>query len=86
LGEAAKVQALTIASELRLKGKTIEIAFGDRALKGAMKAADKSGSTYVIVLGDSEISSGVVELKEMETGASSSVKIGSLFDALHKKN
>jgi histidyl-tRNA synthetase len=51
-----------------------------------MKAADKSGSTYVIVLGDSEISSGVVELKEMETGASSSVKIGSLFDALHKKN
>lgn len=86
LGEAAKVQALTIASELRLKGKTIEIAFGDRALKGAMKAADKSGSTYVIVLGDSEISSGVVELKEMETGASSSVKIGSLFDVLHKKN
>lgn len=86
LGEAAKVQALTIASELRLKGKTIEIAFGDRALKGAMKAADKSGSTYVIVLGDSEISSGVVELKEMETGASSSVKIGSLLDALHKKN
>jgi histidyl-tRNA synthetase len=86
LGEAAKVQALTIASELRVKGKTIEIAFGDRALKGAMKAADKSGSTYVIVLGDSEISSGVVELKEMETGASSSVKIASLFDALHKKN
>ena len=86
LGEAAKVQALIIASELRVKGKTIEIAFGDRALKGAMKAADKSGSTYVIVLGDSEISSGVVELKEMETGASSSVKIASLFDALHKKN
>jgi len=86
LGEAAKVQALIIASELRVKGKTIEIAFGDRALKGAMKAADKSGSTYVIVLGDSEISSGVVELKEMETGTSSSVKIASLFDALHKKN
>ena len=84
LGEAAKVQALTIASSLRLQGKTVEIAFGDRALKGAMKGADKSGATYVIVLGESEISSGTVELKEMKTGASTSVKIDSLFEALDK--
>ncbi len=84
LGEAAKVQALTLASSLRLKGKTVEIAFGDRALKGAMKGADKSGATYVIVIGDSEISSGTVELKEMKTGASTSVKIDSLFEALEK--
>ncbi|MBU3734436.1 MAG: histidine--tRNA ligase [Candidatus Planktophila sp.] len=84
LGEAAKVRALTIASSLRLKGKTVEIAFGDRALKGAMKGADKSGATYVIVLGESEISSGTVELKEMKSGASTSVKIESLFEALEK--
>jgi len=43
LGEAAKVKALTIAFDLRAHGKTVEIAFGDRALKGAMKGADKSG-------------------------------------------
>ena len=84
LGEAAKVQALTLASSLRSKGKTVEIAFGDRALKGAMKGADKSGATYVIVIGDSEISSGTVELKEMKTGVSTSVKIDSLFEALEK--
>lgn len=84
LGEAAKVHALTIASSLRLKGKTVEIAFGDRALKGAMKGADKSGATYVIVIGDSEISSATVELKEMKTGGSTSVKIDSLFEALEK--
>jgi len=84
LGEAAKVQALVIASELRLQGKRVEIAFGDRALKGAMKGADKSGSTYVVVLGDSEISSGTVELKEMKTGVSTSVKIDSLLEALEK--
>jgi histidyl-tRNA synthetase len=84
LGEDAKLQALTIASSLRLKGKVVEIAFGDRALKGAMKGADKSGATYVIVLGESEISTGSVELKEMKTGASTSVKIDSLFEALEK--
>ena len=84
LGEGAKLQALTIAQELRNRGKRVEIAFGDRALKGAMKGADKSGATYVIVLGESEISSGTVELKEMKTGSSSSVKIDSLFKALEK--
>lgn len=84
LGEGAKLQALTIAQELRNRGKRVEIAFGDRALKGAMKGADKSGATFVIVLGDSEISSGTVELKEMKTGISSSVKIDSLFKALEK--
>ena len=62
----------------------VEIAFGDRALKGAMKGADKSGAPYVIVLGDSEISSGTVELKEMKSGGSTSVKIDSLLEALEK--
>jgi histidyl-tRNA synthetase len=84
LGETAKLQALTIASALRARGKKVEIAFGDRALKGAMKGADKSGAMYVIVLGDAEISSGIVELKEMKSGAGTSVKIDSLFEALEK--
>ena len=84
LGESAKVRALTIASELRAKGKKVEIAFGDRALKGAMKGADKSGAMHVIVLGDSEISTETVLLKEMKSGAETSVKINSLFEALEK--
>jgi histidyl-tRNA synthetase len=84
LGEKAKLQALTIASSLRAKGKKVEIAFGDRALKGAMKGADKSGAMHVIVLGDSEISSGTALLKEMKSGAETSVKIDSLFEALEK--
>ena len=84
LGENAKLQALTISSALRAKGKKVEIAFGDRALKGAMKGADKSGAMHVIVVGDSEISSGTVLLKEMKSGVETSVKIDSLFEALEK--
>ena len=82
LGDMAKEEALQIASSLRHAGKTVEIAFGDRALKGAMKGADKSGARYVIVIGDSEITSATVELKEMKTGSTSSVKIGSLLSAI----
>jgi histidyl-tRNA synthetase len=84
LGESAKQKALVIATSLRSMGKHVEIAFGDRALKGAMKGADKSGATYAIVLGDAEISSGTVELKDMKLGTGTSVKIDSLFEALKK--
>ena len=82
LGDAAKEMAMKIAHHLRNANKSVEIAFGDRALKGAMKGADKSGARYVIVLGDSEISSATVELKEMKTGATSSVTIASLLKAI----
>lgn len=82
LGESARMQALTMAADLRKQGKTVEVAFGDRGLKGSMKAADKSGATHVIVLGDAEIASGVVEVKEMKSGHVSSVKIASLLEAL----
>ena len=82
LGDGAKELAMKIASDLRKANKSVEVAFGDRALKGAMKGADKSGARYVIVLGDSEISSATVELKEMKTGATSSVKIDSLISAI----
>lgn len=78
LGEPAKEMALKIAKDLRNVGKIVEIAFGDRGLKGSMKAADKIGATYVIVLGESELGSATVELKHMKTGESSSVKIASL--------
>ena len=84
LGDEAKEQSLFIAQDLRSSGVRTEIAFGDRALKGAMKAADKSGARYVIVLGESELTAGVVELKRMSDGVTSSVKIAQLQDELRR--
>ena len=82
LGDAAMLRALEIATDLRKVGKSVEIAFGDRALKGAMKAADKSGARYVVVLGDEEMTSSVLQLKNMSSGIAISVTIASLADAL----
>ena len=84
LGESAMQVALTTAQVLRDAGIRTEIAFGDRALKGAMKAADKSGARYVVVLGDSELSSGDVDLKHMSDGVITSVKITQLRDQLRQ--
>ena len=82
LGEEQKSVALTLATTLRNGGIRTEIAFGDRALKGAMKAADKSGSRFVVIIGDDEVASGVVELKRMSDGSLTSVKISELQKAL----
>jgi histidyl-tRNA synthetase len=82
LGDEAKGIALSMAQKLRSQSIRTEIAFGDRALKGAMKAADKSGARYVIVLGDSELADGVVELKRMSDGVVTSVKIKELNTTL----
>ena len=74
--------ALALAEELRARGIKVDMAFGDKALKGAMKSADKSGARYAIVLGADELASGEVQLKEMQTGESSSVTLSALANEL----
>ena len=82
LGDGAMQKVLVLAAHLRGAGKSVEIAFGDRSLKTAMKAADKSGARNVVVIGDVELATQSVELKNMNTGVSVSVTIESLINAL----
>jgi histidyl-tRNA synthetase len=82
LGSDAKSFVLKVAQEVRQQGFSVEVAFGDRSLKGAMKGADKSGARFVAVIGDSEQESGAVELKRMSDGTSIRVKISELQKVL----
>jgi histidyl-tRNA synthetase len=82
MGVAAKSVALKYAADLRATGFKVELAFGDRALKTAMKSADKSGARYSLVIGEEEMAGGVVEVKEMSTGSVNSVRLDSLASAL----
>ena len=84
IGESAKRRAVVLAQELRVAGFSTDLAYGDRGLKGAMKAADKSGSRFALVLGENEIASGSAELKNMQTGVSSSVTLRTLQEDLRK--
>ncbi|MEY4322910.1 MAG: hypothetical protein RL410_691 [Actinomycetota bacterium] len=68
LGEKAKNVVVELSAHLRAAGISADIAFGDRALKGAMKAADKSGAQFVVVIGDGELDSGQVSLKRLSDG------------------
>ena len=82
MGQAAKSVALKCAADLRADGFKVELAFGDRALKTAMKMADKSGARFSLVIGEEEMASGVVEVKEMSSGSVNSVRLDSLASAL----
>jgi len=82
MGRAAKSVALRYAAELRNSGIRVELAFGDRALKTAMKLADKSGARYSLVIGDEEMASGVADVKEMTSGVATSVRLDSLASVL----
>ena len=86
LGDSAMEFALRIANQLRSEKLSVELAFGDRSLKGAMKAADKSGARFAIVLGDSELEQGTVSLKRMSDGEVTSVKITELRTELAERS
>ena len=88
ISHAAKALAFKLLTQLRIAGISCDMAFGDRALKGAMKAADKSGAKYGVVIGDDEIKSGMGQLKLMSSGEviSSSLAPSELIKRLGKNN
>ena len=68
IGEVAKEYCVKLLSQLRVAGLKVDLAYGDRGLKGGMKAADKSDARYALVIGDDEVDSSVGQLKLMSSG------------------
>jgi histidyl-tRNA synthetase len=85
LGEAARRRLLVVVTELRRSGIPADMAFGARGLKGAMKAADRSGATYAVVLGDRDIEAGNAQLKDLTSGEQVAVPLGDLVATLREK-
>ena len=78
MDQSTKEAVALLANSLRNIGVSADMAYGDRALKGAMKAADKSGARFSVVIGEDEMSSGAVKLKNMDSGESVSITLGDL--------
>lgn len=68
LGEPARRRCARLAAELRRGGVRTDMAFGGRALKGAMKAADRSGARVAVIVGETELAADEVVLKDLGTG------------------
>ena len=73
MGEEAKAVLIALCGELRASGIRTDLAYGNRGLKGAMKAADRSGAPYVLIVGEQEVADGTVVVKNMSAGTQESV-------------
>jgi histidyl-tRNA synthetase len=78
LGEQAKLTLVVLAGQLRAAGVRVDLAYGDRGLKGAMRAADRSGAVLALVAGDRDINAGTVGVKDLATGEQVSVPTDSV--------
>ena len=74
--------AIEIANKLRQEGINTEIYFDDKKIKAKFKYADKLKIPYVIVIGEDEIKTGELTLKNMETGEQKREKIEEVIGEL----
>lgn len=73
---------IKIANNLREQGINTEIFLNDKKLKAKMKYADKLEIPFVIVVGEDEVNSGIVKIKNMITGNEKECKIENIVDGM----
>jgi histidyl-tRNA synthetase len=78
LGDRAKLELARLAAALRATGVRADLAYGDRGIKGAMRAADRSGARIALVAGDRDIDAGTVGVKDLSTGEQVDVPVNSI--------
>ncbi|CCF64318.1 histidine--tRNA ligase [Nocardia cyriacigeorgica] len=82
LGEAATQRMVVLAAQLRAAGVRVDLAYGGRGVKGAMKAADRSGARFTLVLGDRDLAEHTIGLKDMGTGDQRQIPLGEVVGAV----
>ena len=82
--EAAHAMAVQI-NKLRQAGIRADMSYGGRGLKGAMKGADRAGARFALVLGESELAAGEVQLKNLESHEQHAVALDALVQELQSR-
>ena len=82
IGDESREYAVKLISELRNQGIRAEIDTKERNFKGQMKFANKTGAAYTAVIGEDEVKSNEITLKNMESGEQTKVKREDLANAI----
>ena len=69
-----KAFAIEVANSLRKNKINTEIYLNDKKLKAKLKYADKLNIPYIIIIGEDEIKTKLIKLKNMETGIEKEIK------------
>jgi histidyl-tRNA synthetase len=81
LGETVNAAALALARELRRAGLTVELGDGSFRLKKSFEAADKTAKR-IVILGEDELASGILTVKDFALGEQKKVPRAELKSAL----
>ncbi len=81
LGESVNAAALALARELRRAGLRVELGDGSFRLKKSFEAADKT-ARRIVILGEDELQSGILTVKDFATGVQSKVPRAELVNFL----
>jgi histidyl-tRNA synthetase len=68
LANEVHADVLALITALRRTGIRADMVFGSRGLKGAMKAADRSGARFAAIIGAEERNAGNVAIKDLKEG------------------
>ena len=80
LVDPAFEHATLLAQRLRSAGKRVYLDFDPRSLKSQMRLADKLSAKSVIIIGEEELKSGTVLLRDMSTKEPRNIREEVLFD------
>jgi histidyl-tRNA synthetase len=84
LGDEAKKQSMVLLQQLRKAGFSAEKDYLDRKMKVQLKAADRIDAKFVAILGENEINSGKVIVKNMESGDQVELSISDFITEFEK--
>ena len=77
-------KSIEVANDLRSAGINTEIYFDNKKIKAKFKYADRLNIPCVIVIGEDEINSGLLTIKNMEEGTQEQLKIEDIIEKLKK--
>ena len=80
-----KPYVLSLANDLRMAGFNIEIDYDGHNFKSNFKQADKVMAKYIIIVGEEEVNSKILTVKNNETKEEYKVKLDKLIDFLDEK-
>jgi histidyl-tRNA synthetase len=82
IGEKATKEAFLIAGRLRARGVWAEAGYDNASLRSQLRKADRLSARYVLILGDDELSSGMVKWKNLRDGSHGEVDIRGIEEFL----
>lgn len=82
LGETAQAEGFKLLNSLRQQGLSAAMDFAGRSMKAQMKQANKLGAKYSVILGEDEISEGVVMLRSMEDSSQAKVPMNQVAEKI----